>query len=85
MPFCSEGGADPRIAGRLDHVSNPLEENRDIIEEISPYDVMYKSDSDHYSCSCGLELEATQRFTALAIPEGWQHRDRKSTRLNSSH
>jgi hypothetical protein len=39
-------------------MSKRLEQNSDVIEEISPNDVMHKSDPDHYLLLGGLALES---------------------------
>ena len=46
-------------------MSNGPEGNRDVIEDISPRDVMYKGDPDHYLLLGGLALETIQKFMAL--------------------
>ena len=46
-------------------MSNRIEGNRDVNEEISSNDVMYRSDPDHYFLLGRLALETIQRFMAL--------------------
>jgi SAM-dependent methyltransferase len=46
-------------------MSNRLEGNRDVIKEISPLDVMYKSDPGRYFLLGGQALETIERFREL--------------------